>query len=82
MADWIANKGIPVVPTYSRKLKRMRTKQEQGLVDGRSVAYWVFQRGTRATNFMSNALSPEMIDVLVNTIAETLGKSISVATKL
>jgi hypothetical protein len=80
MADWIANKGIPVVPTYSRELKRMRTKQEQGLVDGRSVAYWVFQRGTRATNFMSNALSPEMIDVLVNTIAEVLGKSISVAT--
>jgi hypothetical protein len=82
MADWIANKEKPVVPTYSRELKRMRTKQEQGLVDGRSVAYWVFQRGTRATNFMSNALSPEMIDVLVNTIAETLGKSISVATKL
>jgi hypothetical protein len=80
IADWIANKGIPVVPTYSRKLERMRTKQEQGLVDGRSVAYWVFQRGTRATNFMSNALSPEMIDVLVNTVAETLGKSISVAT--
>ena len=82
MADWIANKGIPVVPTYSRELKRMRTKQEQGLVDGRSVAYWVFQRGTRATNFMSNALSPEMIDVLVNTIAETLGKSVSLSTKL
>jgi len=82
MADWIANKGIPVVPTYSRELKRMRTKQEQGLVDGRSVAYWVFQRGTRATNFMSNALSPEMIDVLVNTIAETMGKSVSLATKL
>jgi hypothetical protein len=82
MADWIANKEKAVVPTYSRELKRMRTKQEQGLVDGRSVAYWVFQRGTRATNFMSNALSPEMIDVLVNTIAETLGKSISVATKL
>jgi len=82
MADWIANKEKVVVPTYSRELKRMRTKQEQGLVDGRSVAYWVFQRGTRATNFMSNALSPEMIDVLVNTIAETLGKSISVATKL
>ena len=82
MADWIANKSKLVVPTYSRELKRMRTKQEQGLVDGRSVAYWVFQRGTRATNFMSNALSPEMIDALVNTIAETLGKSISVATKL
>ena len=80
MADWIANKSKLVVPTYSRELKRMRTKQEQGLVDGRSVAYWVFQRGTRATNFMSNALSPEMIDALVNTIAETLGKSISVAT--
>ena len=82
MADWIANKGIPVVPTYSRELKRMRTKKEQGLVDGRSVAYWVFQRGTRATNFMSNAVTPEMVDVLVNTVAETLGKSISVATKL
>jgi hypothetical protein len=82
IADWIANKGIPVVPTYSRKLKRMRTKQEQGLVDGRSIAFGIRERGTRATNFMSNALSPEMIDVLVNTIAETLGKSISVATKL
>ena len=80
IADWIANKGIPVVPTYSRKLKRMRTKQEQGLVDGRSIAFGIRERGTRATNFMSNALSPEMIDVLVNTIAETLGKSISVAT--
>jgi hypothetical protein len=82
IADWIANKGIPVVPTYSRKLKRMRTKQEQGLVDGRSIAFGIRERGTRATNFMSNALSPEMIDVLVNTIAETLDKSISVATKL
>jgi len=82
IADWIANKGIPVVPTYSRKLKRMRTKQEKGLVDGRSIAFGIRERGTRATNFMSNALSPEMIDVLVNTIAETLGKSISVATKL
>ena len=82
MADWIANKEKLVVPTYSRELKRMRTKKEQGLVDGRSVAYWVFQRGTRATNFMSNAVTPEMVDVLVNTVAETLGKSISVATKL
>jgi hypothetical protein len=52
------------------------------LVDGRSIAFGIRERGTRATNFMSNALSPEMIDVLVNTIAETLGKSISVATKL
>jgi hypothetical protein len=82
MADWIANKGIPVVPTYSRKLKRMRTKQEQGLVDGRSIAFGIRERGLEATNFMSNALSPEMIEVLVNTIAEVLGKSISVATKL
>jgi hypothetical protein len=82
MADWIANKEKAVVPTYSRELKRMRTKQEQGLVDGRSIAFGIRERGTRATNFMSNALSPEMIDVLVNTIAETLGKSISVATKL
>jgi len=31
---------------------------------------------------MSNALSPEMIQVLTENIAEVLGKSISVATKL
>jgi hypothetical protein len=31
---------------------------------------------------MSNALSPEMIEVLTENIAEVLGKSISVATKL
>jgi hypothetical protein len=82
IADWIANKEIAVTPTYSRKLKRMRTKQEQGLVMGRSMAFAIRERGVRGTKFMSNALSPEMIDVLVNTIAETLGKSISVATKL
>jgi len=82
IADWIANKGIPVVPTYSRKLERMRTKQEQGLVLGRTMAFAIRERGVEGTKFMSNALSPEMIDVLVNTIAETLGKSISVATKL
>jgi hypothetical protein len=82
IADWIANKGIPVVPTYSRKLKRMRTKQEQGLVLGRTMAFAIRERGVRGTKFMSNALSPEMIDVLVNTIAETLGKSVSLATKL
>ena len=82
MADWIANKEKAVVPTYSRELKRMRTKQEQGLVMGRSIAFAIRERGVEGTKFMSNALSPEMIDVLVNTIAETLGKSISVATKL
>ena len=82
MADWIANKEKAVVPTYSRKLKRMRTKQEQGLVLGRTMAFAIRERGVEGTKFMSNALSPEMIDVLVNTIAETLGKSISVATKL
>jgi hypothetical protein len=82
IADWIANKEIAVTPTYSRKLKRMRTKQEQGLVLGRTMAFAIRERGVEGTKFMSNALSPEMIDVLVNTIAETLGKSISVATKL
>ena len=82
IADWIANKGIPVEPTYSRKLKRMRTKQEQGLVDGRSIAFSIRERGLEGTNFMSNAVTPEMVDVLVNTIAEVLGKSISVATNL
>jgi hypothetical protein len=44
------------------------------------MAFAIRERGVRGTKFMSNALSPEMIDVLVNTIAETLGKSISVAT--
>jgi len=82
IADWIANKEIAVTPTYSRKLKRMRTKQEQGLVLGRTMAFAIRERGVEGTKFMSNALSPEMIDILVNTIAETLGKSISVATKL
>jgi hypothetical protein len=80
IADWIANKEIEVIPTYSRKLERMRTKQEQGLVMGRSIAFAIRERGVEGTKFMSNALSPEMIDALVNTIAETLGKSISVAT--
>jgi hypothetical protein len=60
----------------------MRTKQEQGLVLGRTMAFAIRERGVEGTKFMSNALSPEAIDVLVNTIAETLGKSISVATKL
>jgi hypothetical protein len=46
------------------------------------MAFAIRERGVEGTKFMSNALSPEMIDVLVNTIAETLGKSISVATKL
>ena len=82
IADWIANKEIAVTPTYSRKLKRMRTKQEQGLVMGRSIAFAIRERGIEGTKFMSNALSPEMIDVLVNTIAETMGKSVSLATKL
>jgi hypothetical protein len=82
IADWIANKEIAVTPTYSRKLKRMRTKQEQGLVLGRTMAFAIRERGVRGTKFMSNALSPEMIQVLTENIAEVLGKSISVATKL
>ena len=82
IADWIANKEIAVIPTYSRKLKRMRTKQEQGLVLGRTMAFAIRERGIEGTKFMSNAVTPEMVDVLVNTVAETLGKSISVATKL
>jgi hypothetical protein len=80
IADWIANKEIAVIPTYSRKLKRMRTKQEQGLVLGRTMAFAIRERGVRGTKFMSNAVSPEMIEVLTENIAEVLGKSISVAT--
>jgi len=47
-----------------------------------NIANKIRREGLRATNFMSNAVTPEMVDVLVNTIAEVLGKSVSVATKL
>ena len=47
-----------------------------------NIANKIRREGLRPTNFMSNAVTPEMIDVLVNTIAEVLGKSVSVATNL
>jgi hypothetical protein len=45
-----------------------------------NIANKIRREGLRATNFMSNAVSPEMIEVLTENIAEVLGKSISVAT--
>ena len=47
-----------------------------------NIANKIRREGLRPTKFMSNAVTPEMIDVLVNTIAEVLGKSVSVATNL
>jgi len=34
-----------------------------------------------ATNFLSNALTNEQIDVLINTISEVLGKQVSLSTE-
>lgn len=80
IADWIATKEIPVIPTYDRKKKAMRSKQEQALVDGRNIAYVIRDRGLYATKFLTNALTPEQIDLLVNTISEVLGKQVSLST--
>ncbi len=81
IADWITDKGILVTPTYSREKKAMRTVQEQKLEDARSITYFVRRRGLYATNFLSNALTNEQIDVLINTISEVLGKQVSLSTE-
>ena len=59
----------------------MRTVQEQKLEDARSITYFVRRRGLYATNFLSNALTNEQIDVLINTISEVLGKQVSLSTE-
>ena len=80
IADWITDKGILVTPTYSREKKAMRTVEEQKLADARSITYFVRRRGLYATKFLTNALTPEQIDLLVNTISEVLGKQVSLST--
>ena len=54
--------------------------EEQKLADARSITYFVRRRGLYATKFLTNALTPEQIDLLVNTISETLGKQVSLST--
>jgi hypothetical protein len=47
-----------------------------------NIANKIRREGLRSTKFMSNAVTPEMIQVLTENIAEVLGKSVSVATNL
>ena len=54
---------------------------QQKLEDARSITYFVRRRGLYATNFLSNALTNEQIDVLINTISEVLGKQVSLSTE-
>lgn len=71
--EWIAFKGIPL---------EGRDKIAANRSFAKNIANKIRREGLRATNFMSNAVTPEVIDVLVNNIAEVMGKSVSVATKL
>jgi hypothetical protein len=69
--EWIAFKGIPL---------QGRDKQAANRSFAINIARKISREGLRATNFMSNAATKEMVDVLTVNIAEVLGKSISVAT--
>ena len=69
--EWIAFKGIPL---------EGRDKQAANRSFAINIANKIRREGVRATKFMSNAVTPEMVDVLTQNIAEVLGKSISVAT--
>jgi hypothetical protein len=69
--EWIAFKTIPL---------EGRDKQAANRSFAINIANKIRREGLRATNFMSNAATKEMVDVLTENIAEVLGKSISVAT--
>ena len=45
-----------------------------------NISNKIWREGLKATNFMSNAVTEDMVAVLTENIAEVLGKSISVAT--
>lgn len=77
LADWIANKKIPVVPRNSKKMGRMRTIREQAMVDARGLAAAIYHRGLRATDFMTDALDTEFVKQLTVQIAEEIGRKIS-----
>ena len=71
LQEWIAFKGIPL---------EGRDKKAANRSFAINIARKISKQGLRATNFMSNAATKEMVDVLTENIAEVLGKSISVAT--
>jgi len=68
---WIALKAIPM---------EGRDKKAANRSFAINIANKIRREGLRATNFMSNAVTDDMIAVLTENIAEVLGKSISVAT--
>ena len=69
--EWIAFKSIPL---------QGRDKQAANRSFAINIANKIRREGLRATNFMSNAVTEDMVAVLTENIAEVLGKSISVAT--
>jgi len=69
--EWIAFKSIPL---------QGRDKIAANRSFAINIANKIRREGLRATNFMCNAATKEMVDVLTENIAEVLGKSISVAT--
>ena len=71
LQEWIAFKGIPL---------QGRDKKAANRSFAINIARKISREGLRATNFMSNAVTEDMVAVLTENIAEVLGKSISVAT--
>ena len=69
--EWIAFKSIPL---------QGRDKIAANRSFAINIANKIRREGLRATNFMSNAVTEDMVAVLTENIAEVLGKSISVAT--
>jgi len=69
--EWIALKSIPL---------QGRDKIAANRSFAINIANKIRREGLRATNFMSNAVTEDMVAVLTENIAEVLGKSISVAT--
>ena len=77
LADWIANKTIPVVPRVNRKTGQLRTIREQAMVDARGLADLIYKRGLRATKFMSEALDEQYVRELTESIAAEIGRTIT-----
>nr|MBM3931937.1 hypothetical protein [Sphingomonadales bacterium] len=69
--EWIAFKSIPV---------QGRDKIAGNRALAINISNKIWREGLRATNFMSNAVTEDMVAVLTENIAEVLGKTISVAT--
>jgi hypothetical protein len=69
--EWIAFKSIPV---------QGRDKIAANRALAVNISNKIWREGLKPTNFMSNAVTEDMVAVLTENIAEVLGKSISVAT--